>query len=430
MKKRIACLITGVPRGHQRCLPALRFLLEEWDVTYFAVMREEFATEETVICLRSEIPGIRTIVVPKHKSEAAVTEFNGLNIASTVVQMWHEVWYGATAIQSIGKFDFTFRTRFDIYFHQQYLPEVREYCNEVWLPEQMSWSGSNDMICLAPSATFFKYAETYKRLPVILAEGIGTPEAILSRSISIAKLVEKKLDVYFVLYRDALFSRMTDVQLNVLAHVHPTLSTFKIGGKRDSDEARINCIKSIETATKDHCGFPLYETNPNFGHGFYAAETDVRDGTTFRFMGLHAHMRRALPKAVCGLQFKVHFHVPGWDIQCLSVLIDGRPLTLQAVGQDQFGRLTVSGLIKGNESFRRPWSKITFNSRPVVVPAEIHASSNDRRAISVAIGNIEYLHREDNPNAKAPCNADVSRFRLRSVVASMRRKLSTLACKR
>jgi hypothetical protein len=395
--KKIAVLITGVPRGYERCLPTLQFLLSEYDVTYFAVMREEFADAQTIQGLKEAIPNIQFIVIPRTDSELAIEPFNGLAIAVTVVKMWHEVWYAYNAIPT-KNFDLIFRTRFDIFFHEQYLPEIRDATNrDVYIPEQMRWSGSNDMLCLAAPAAFGKYAQTFKRLNNLYNEGVRTAEAYICRSMALADVLEQKLDVFFILYRDVLFSNFDNRQLCVVSLINPYLSTYKLGTVHDSAENRNNCIEQVDRLTKYESRFPLLVNNSDFN--FFPPETDNRDGTTFRWLGMHGRLKRALQKTTYSLQFTVHYYIEGWKPEHLTILINGDLVKLHITGQDEFGRLKVSGLIDQNKTFRRPWSNIGFSCAYLVVPSKMNSDSKDHRALGVAISDITFISRPEQKKA-------------------------------
>ncbi|MFM0640356.1 hypothetical protein PQQ63_27025 [Paraburkholderia metrosideri] len=383
-KRRVAVLMTGVPRGYERCVGSLRFMLEECDATYHAVIREEFATGQTLEDLKSAFPGIVIIVVPAEETRKAVASFVGRAVAPTLIMMWHEIAYAAEWIANLYDYQCILRMRFDIFLHRQYLPEV-PFCEDaVWLPSQMNWSGSNDMICLAAPQAFRKYANTFSRLDAIVGEGIGIPEAIIARSIAMAGLIEHALNVFFILYREILFSELSDAQLSILAHMHPALSTYKLGGRGDSPERRARAVADIEALTRQEHFFPIYETR-NAGSNFYPPEKDARDGSSFRWMSMHAHMNVAISRRARSISFVVHFHVADWNVSQLKVLVDGFPLELKVVSTDAHGRARLFASLEGVDP-RRPWSKIGFSCGTIVVPSESGANSNDHRALSVAIG--------------------------------------------
>lgn len=383
-KRRVAILMTGVPRGYSRCVEPLRLMLEECDVTYYAVVREEFATIQTLDELKAAFPDIVIFSVPVEETRKAVAAVAGLPVAPTLVMMWHEIFYATERIADLYSYECILRTRFDVFMHRQYLPEVLVSDDAVWLPEQMSWSGSNDMICLAAPQAFKKYADTYARLPSIVAQGIGIPEAIITRSLAMAGLVEHALNIFFILYRDVLFSQLSDVQLSILAHMHPAMSTYKLGGRGDSPERRARVIADIDALAQRDQAFPLFETR-NAGANFYPPEQDARDGSAFRWMSMHAHMNIAISRRARSISFLVHFHVAGWDTSELNVLVDGFPLDLKVVSTDAFGRARLSASLEGMVA-RRPWSKVGFSCGTIVVPSESGANPNDHRPLSVAIG--------------------------------------------
>ncbi|MEI8208893.1 MAG: hypothetical protein WCG16_06785 [Methylococcales bacterium] len=389
--KEVAVLITGVPRQYERCLPTLQFLLSEFNATYYAVMREEFADADTIYRIKKVIPNIKCIVVPSIDSDKAVESFNDLPIALTVVKMWYEIWYGYNAI-STENYDLVFRTRFDVFFYEQFLPEI-EYVTDcdVYIPEQMSWSGSNDMLCLANPTAFGKYAKTYHYLHRFYNEGLRNPEAFLFRSLALNGLFERKLDVFFILYRDALFYLFDNKSLNILSILNPSLSTYKIGASDDSIENRLERINYIRGVISNELGFPLYVHNSDFN--FFPPEIDNRDGNVFRWLGMHGKIKRALAKTTYGLKFKVHFAINNWKIEDLSILIDGNLVKLKIERQDEYGRLLIEGLIDQVQPFRRPWSNIGFSCSKLAVPSEINSESNDHRLLGVAISEITFLSR-------------------------------------
>ena len=384
--------MTGVPRGFQRCLASLRFLLGECEVSYFAVLREEFASEQTLHLLKNELPGVRLIVVPQADSDIALARPRG-GLAATVVQMWHEIGYAARAIGALDGFDLVFRTRFDVFFHHQFLPEVGARDGAVWLPEQLSWSGSNDMLCLAPPRAFAAYAATYDKLDRIAQDGIVAPEGTLQRALALAGLLEEKLDVLFILYREVLFHALSDAQLQILAHIHPALSVYKLGTPGDSEEKRRERTALAESLTRADAAMPVFEA-AHVGQCFGAPECDERDGTSFRWMAMHAQARHALSETTHAVRFVLHHYVEGWAIEHLRVAIDGNVVALQAAGEDAFGRTLVHGTIERLRSFRRPWSRISFCSAVSAVPSETGANPDDHRTLSVAIGKLEFIDRE------------------------------------
>lgn len=119
-------MLTGVPRGgYERCVDTLKFMVGEWNVSYFAVIREEFASEEALESLAQAFPGVRVIIVPRQASADAVSRFEGKPIASTQVMMWHEIACGARSIERLADYRAVLRVRFDIYFQK---PENRAEC--------------------------------------------------------------------------------------------------------------------------------------------------------------------------------------------------------------------------------------------------------------------------------------------------------------
>ncbi|MDT6992282.1 WavE lipopolysaccharide synthesis family protein [Burkholderia cenocepacia] len=384
--RNLAVVLTGVPRGYERCVDTLKFILDEWSVSYFAVIREEFASEETLRSLARAFPGVKAIVVPKQATVDAVSRFEGKPIAATLVMMWHEIAYGIRAIERLTDYQAVLRVRFDIYFQKQFLPEEIPSEGQVLLPTQMSWSGVNDMLCLAVPPAFRRYAETYERLDDIVAEGICVPEAIMARSLAMVDLTVRPLNVGFILYRDALFASFNDEDLRILADVHPSLSTYKVGDASDTQENRAERIGLLNYVVGPYRGFPL-QTGASTDANFYPVEIDSRDGSAFRWIGRHAHMNLAVPRDAKTLSFLIHFQVAGWHLSQLTVLIDGFPVRLIERSVDQYGRVWVEGSIAGNK-FNRPWSKLGFSSRIVVDPSQEGAGSDENRTLSVAIGSL------------------------------------------
>ncbi|TCW78831.1 hypothetical protein C5O80_31610 [Burkholderia sp. SRS-46] len=398
--RKVAVLLTGVPRNYERCIEPLRFLLQDRDVDYFAVFREEFASAEALAALA--LQGLKAIVVPIQSTSEAIARFAGKPIKPTIVMMWHELSYGIRQIDNLSDYQLVFRTRFDVFFHRQFLPEVIAGDDDVYLPSQMSWSGTNDMLCLAGPRAFLRYASTYDRLGQIVDEGIWNPEIIAARSVAIASLVQHRLDVFFVLYRHALFSSLTDEELRILATAYPTLSTYKIGSNLDTPESRAQCLREIRAATETELRFPLH-TAGNTDANFYPIEVDARDGTVFRWMAVHAHLNRALSPRAKSLSFLLHFRVSEWTLSDFTLHIDGTPVQLVETSTDEYGRVRVEGTLQGMQ-FRRPWSKFGFSSRRVVVPSQTGANPNDHRKLSVAVGAIQIRGEDD---ARANSQADI-----------------------
>lgn len=379
-------MLTGVPRGYERCVDKLKFMLGEWNVSYFAVIREEFASEEAHESLARAFPRVKTIVVPRQATADAVSRFEREPVASTLVMMWHEIAYGVRAIERLTDYQAVLRVRFDIYFQKQFLPEEIPSDDQVLLPPQMSWSGANDMLCLAAPQAFRRYAETYEKLDHIVGEEIYVPEAIMARSLAMAGLTVQPLNVCFILYRHALFQSFNDEELGILADVHPSVSTYKVGDVNDTPESRAERIALLDYVVNPHRGFPL-QTGTSTDANFYPVEIDDRDGGAFRWIGRHAHANLAVARDAKTLTFLIHFHVAGWHLSHLTVLIDGFPVRLTEQSVDQYGRRRVEGSIAGNK-FRRPWSKLGFSSRIVVEPSSEGANPDETRTLSVAIGDL------------------------------------------
>ncbi|MFC5430229.1 WavE lipopolysaccharide synthesis family protein [Paraburkholderia denitrificans] len=367
-------------------MDTLKFMVDEWNVSYFAAIREEFASDETLESLAQAFPGVRVIIVPRRVSADAVSRFEGKPVASTQIMMWHEIAYGARSIERLADYQAVLRVRFDIYFQKQFLPEDIPSDDQVLLPPHMSWSGANDMLCLAVPQAFRRYAETYERLDEIVGEGICVPEAIMARSLAMEGLKARPLDIRFILYRHALFHSFDDEELGILTDVHPILSTYKVGDVGDTPENRAECISLVSHVVKPHKGFPL-QTGGCTDANFHTVEIDDRDGLAFRWMGLHAYMNVAVPRNAKTLTFLIHFQVHGWRLPHLTVLIDGFPVRLTEQSVDGCGRTWVKGSIAGI-NFRRPWSKLGFSSGFLAVPSQQSPNSRDSRTLSVAIGSL------------------------------------------
>ncbi|WP_153099509.1 hypothetical protein [Paraburkholderia hayleyella] len=393
-KKKIAVMLTGSLNKYDyeyaRCTQSLQFLLEDWAVSYFAVLREEFAQPDVLTGLRAAIRGIEIIIVPAIETEIALRNLSALPIDSALLVMWHEIAYGAEKIPDLLQYEWVMRTRYDIFFHHQYLPELNGNDRDIWLPGQMSWSGSNDMICVGAPKEFLQYAQTFQRIKYIVAvEGIVVPEAVLARSLALAELREKRLEMRFIIYCAALHSQMSDNQLRILADRDPSLSAYKTGRPEDTTEARKNYIEMIRAITGRDALFPLHETE-HAGFNFYPVEIDVRDGSGFRWLGLHGHLNRPLNQLAVGISFRINYFVVGWNLSSLTVLVEGIPVLLEISSMDSFGRLLVFGRFN-HVPLRRPWSKIGFSSKHLVVPSSLDGSHEDHRALSVAISDFRVI---------------------------------------
>lgn len=385
----LACLVTGVPRGFERCAAGLRFLLDEYEVRYFAVLREEFADAATLQCLERTLPGIVPVVVPQAASDAAVAAAPAI-LAPSLVRMWHELAFAAHAIAGLDRYALVLRTRFDLFFQRQYLPPVDARPDTVWIPDQLNWSGSNDMLCLAPPPAFSRYAATYGQLARIAAEGVVAPEGLLQRALLLQGLAEESLAVHFILYREALFATLSDAQLQALSHIHPALSAYKLGAPGDSDARRGAETALADALTRQEASMPVFAP-PHAGQQFGEPEVDARDGSVFRWLAMHAQVRRALAADTRELRFLLHYHVAGWRIEHLRVAIDGNPVALRVSGRDAFGRLQVAGSIERLRPYRRPWSRIGFCSAWSEVPSETGANPLDHRQLSVAVGALAFI---------------------------------------
>ncbi len=389
-KRKIAVLLTGVMHDCLRCVQSLQFLLEDWEVDYFAVLREEFATPDAMAELKAVIPAVEFIIVPQAETENALKPFANFSITPTAVMMWHEIAYAAGRMGKLKQYDLVLRSRYDIFFHHQYLPEINGNASDVWLPGQMSWSGANDMLCVAAPEAFTAYAQTFQRLQYIVAvEEINVPEAIMARSLALASLREQPLDVRFILYRGTLHEQFSDSQLCVMADRDPNQSAYKFDDSEQTAQLRAEYAASVTAMTELEAYFPLHETW-HAGFNFYPVEIDERDGSHFRWLGMHGHINRPLNRHATGISFQINFSVPGWNLSDLTVLVDGVPVTLDVTSVDELGRPQVSGRFTRPPS-RRPWSKIGFSSKRQVVPSAIGENPHDHRALSIAISDFKVL---------------------------------------
>lgn len=376
----LACVITGLPRGNDLSLESLKFTTTRYETTFFAVFREEFDSPSVREALIRNLPGIHFVIVPEAVTTEAVAHFEG-KIATTVAKMWHEVFYAAESVE-LAAFDMVMRTRFDLFFSPMHLPPPATDESSIFIPERMSWSGSNDMIALGTPAAFKKYARIFHTLDWLIEKGIKAPEALVKCALGHLELEEKPLNLYFGLYREALMSTLNRSQLGVLAWKDPLYTTYRIGEKADTTEGRAVWIKNAKALTHEEALFPTYQvTNDD---NFYPVDLDSRDGTPFRTMGLHAHINRAV-SIVQTIEFTICHHPPDWDMGRLTVHIDGRLFNLRKKGLDAFGRIRVVGNLGQPYHGRTPWSKVGFECIGAYVPAEVSPNSTDRRSVTISI---------------------------------------------
>lgn len=386
-KPSLACILTGIPRGSELCLESLKFVTAGYEAKFFAVFREEFDTSEVRNYLERVLPGIVLIIIPSKVTEEAVSRFEGkLELASTVVKMWHEVFYAGQIID-FANFDMVMRTRFDLFFSPMQLPYPAKSDANIFIPTNLSWSGSNDMIALGGPVAFEKYTQIYQILSQLAIQGIKVPEMIVSCALTHLKLHEKVLDIHFGLYRKELMSSFNIRELGVLAFKSPGSTTYKIGEEADTLVARENWIKDVQNLIRDDALFPTYQITSDFN--FYAVEIDHRDGTPFRFMGLHAHLNRAV-SVVQTIEFLICHYPAGWDMNLLKISIDGHLFGLQKKGVDKFGRILVRGRLEYPYKGKQPWSKVGLSCLGAVIPAELDSKSSDRRSLTIAISEPQF----------------------------------------
>jgi hypothetical protein len=378
--QKLACFLTGVPIGIERTLPTLARLLSNYNVSYYAVMREEFASKEVTAALKGLLQNVTIIIVPLPATQAICRLNTQVPILPTVLQMWHEIGYGCDSLENIHEFDLIFRTRFDARFIPQFLPDIQPEPHAVYVPEQLAWSGTNDMICLASPTAFRSYASTIKHM---LGAPSGVPEQILSYCLTQEKLMERRLEVWFSLFRPAVHSGLSDATLDLIAYNYPELSCYRVGTSHDTADARDNYAKQLRELTLGDSLYPLFPAYLDTGG--YACEIDSRDGKPFRFIGSHFHLRRPM-KNERVMTFWIHYMPSDWNISMLSIFVDNYPVDLSVCETDSFGRVLIQASFPGGLKFRRPLSKICIFSQGARVPSEIDPSSGDHRMLSVAIG--------------------------------------------
>jgi len=378
----LACFLTGVPRGNHACLESLRFITQRYDTTFFAVLREEFDSPDIRVKLQSTLPNLKFIIVPKDETEKCYNKFESNPApARTVVMMWHEIYY-AFKKTDFSSFDKVMRTRYDIYFSPMLLPEASGNNNEILIPEQMSWSGSNDMIAFGKPTAMKKYSEVFEQIQWCSSLAIITPEMITSCSLNRIGLKESKLEIHFSLYRDELMSHFSKNELGLIALKAYEMTTYKLGSPDDTAEARKNWEKHAKFITMQEKLFPTYQTTSDYN--FYPPEIDSRDGTIFRFMGLHGHLNRAI-NTVKQIQFTVCHHPADWEISKLKVSIDGNLFNLKHDGHDHLNRIMITGVLEKTYSGKTPWSKVCFSCADPVRPSDIYPESTDNRLLTIAI---------------------------------------------
>jgi hypothetical protein len=393
-KQKIACIITGIPRpGFSRCIKTLKFLLSEEDVDYYAIAREEFLVTPNVLDeLRFCIPNIQIISVPQGSQ-------NG--ITCTVKKMWHEINYGYNMIRKLGiNYSSVFKTRFDVYFSPQFLPILDTNENTILIPDQLSWSGSNDMVCLGTAESFGKYADTYESLQdinsLVNKRQSKAPEQILSTVLHDTQINQQNLPISYILYRSEIFDSLSSETLDALCTISPELSIYKIGLEYDSPKSRLDVKRKVIETTREETLYPL-QLIPHSGN-VYPPEIDKRDNTTFRFMNLHMHLRIAIQKNTNKVRFKIHYMPDSYRRfragdslnSMLGMTVDNYPVDLYAIDIDEYGRLLVEGSLD-ECNFKRPLSKVGICSMGSVVPSEIYPASIDNRLISIAIGHIYFI---------------------------------------
>lgn len=378
----LACFLTGVPRGNHACLESLRFITQRYDTTFIAVLREEFDTPNIRASLQSALPNLQFLIVPREESEKYFKKLNSkVSAAKTVIMMWHEIYFAFKKIDT-AMYDKAMRTRYDIFYAPMLLPEETTEENEVLIPEEMSWSGSNDMIAFGKPTAMKKYSCVFEEIEWCSSLSINTPEMIASCSIKKIGLKESKLNIKFSLYRDELMSQFSKTELGLIALKAYEMTTYKLGSLDDTEEARSNWKKYAKFMTSQEKLFPTYQTTSDYN--FYPPEIDARDGTIFRFMGLHGHLNRAID-VVKQINFTVCHYPENWEISKLKVTIDGNIFSLTHNGLDHLNRIIVNGVLEKPYIGKVPWSKICFSCADPIRPSDIYPDSTDNRFLTVSI---------------------------------------------
>lgn len=381
-RPKLACLITGVPRGSDFCLESLRFLTSTYETTFIAIYREEFDSQDIRNLLNRCLPGIQVLLIPHAVSNQAINHISsGKGPSLNLIKMWHEIYYVARMVD-IFKFDNVMRTRFDIFFSPMHLPIMDTDRFSIFIPERMSWSGTNDMIAFGSPHAFKEYSNIYNEIAPLIEQRVIVPEMMVSCALQRLQLTQKTFPLYFGLYRDALMSTFDRRQLGVLAWLDPSSTTYQLGSRSDSIEARNKWVADTKSLVCMESLFPTFQTTTD--SNFYPVDIDRRDGTPFRSMGVHGHFNRAI-LTIQRIEFIVcHYH-PGWCLDDLTVSVDGQLFVLENKGYDEFGRVRVIGWLDRPHKGRSPWSKFGFSCIGAAVPAEIDVLNPDKRLLTISI---------------------------------------------
>lgn len=382
MKTRLACFITGAPRGNDYCLLSLRHLLRRFETDFYVVLREEFDTEALRASLVGQLGRAQFIIVPETETARAVPlrQSSG-RLKINLWRMWHEVDY-AVRQTNLSGYDYAARTRFDLFFAPMAISPESIGPKEIVTPEKLSWSGVNDMFAIATVSEFEKYASVYHSLASFADEGVTVPEMILACALEAKGCTVRPTPLHIGLYRKELLSSMDERQLAAAAFAASAETSYPAGGPSDTPEAQAAVRDIILDAASKQDRFPLFQTTPDIG--FHDIETDPRDGTAFRFIDLHASMNRSLD-TVNGMRFTICFWPPGWELENLTIAIDGRRMHPREIGRDQLDRILVEALPEQPFQGREPWSKVGFVSTGAVVAKDLNPESTDTRRLSIAM---------------------------------------------
>jgi hypothetical protein len=384
MKRKLACFITGAPRGNDYCLSSLRHLLRRFEAEFYIVLREEFDTEALRAYLIGQLGNARFIIVPATETARAVPLHNSSGrLKINLWRMWHEVDYAVSQTDLSG-YDYAARTRFDLFFAPMAITPEAIGPAQIVTPEKLSWSGVNDMFAIAPTGEFRKYASVYQSLSAFAEQRITVPEMILACALEEKGCIVRPTPIHIGLYRKELLSELNERQLAAAAFVASAETSYPAGGPGDTHEAQAAVRDVILDAVGKEDRFPLFLATPDIG--FHDLETDPRDGTAFRFIDLHAAMNRSLDM-VDGMRFTICFWPPGWEMENLTIAIDGRLLHPREVGRDAYGRIIVEALPDKPFQGCAPWSKVGFVSTGAVLAKELNPESTDTRRLSIAITN-------------------------------------------
>lgn len=382
MKRKLACFITGAPRGNDYCLSSLRHLLRRFETDFYIVLREEFDTAKLRGYLFCQLGGAQFIRVPEAETAKAVPlRSSSTRLKVNFWRMWHEVDYAVQQVD-LSEYDYAARTRFDLFFGPMAISPESIGPTEIVTPEKLAWSGVNDMFAIAPTGEFRKYASVYQSLSAFAEQRIAVPEMILACALEQKGCIVRPTPIHIGLYRKELLSELTDRQLAAAAFVASSETSYPAGGPDDTPEAQEAVRDVIMDAVGKEDRFPLFLATPDIG--FHDLETDPRDGTAFRFIDLHAAMNRSLD-TVNGMRFTICFWSPGWEMENLTIAIDGRRLHPREVGRDEHDRIIVEALPDKPFQGRAPWSKVGFVSTGAVVVKEYNPESTDTRRLSIAI---------------------------------------------